>query len=81
MNPKATEKLEQFLVEQMTLMEKEMGALAQKYKPHFGQDNAAYFKWLNMAYQLKSVIPLLDEETISPQALSQPLGKSQGFKF
>ncbi|OYZ21707.1 MAG: hypothetical protein B7Y39_08890 [Bdellovibrio sp. 28-41-41] len=81
MNPQAKEKLEQFIVEQMTLMEEEMGVLAQKYKPHFGQDLAAYFKWLNMAYQLKSVIPILDEDTISPQALSQPLGKSEGFKF
>lgn len=81
MNPQAKEKLEKFIVEQMTLMEKEMGVLAQKYKPHFGQDIAAYFKWLNMAYQLKSVLPHVDEDIISPNALSQSLGKSEGFKF
>lgn len=81
MNPKAEAKLKQFIDEQMSLMEEYMGPLAQKYKPHFGEDIGAYFRWLNMAYQLKIVIPHLDEDKISPKALSQPLGKSEGFKF
>lgn len=81
MNPQVEAKLKQFIEEQMTLMEGHMSPLAQKYKPHFGENMSAYFKWLNMAYQLKTAIPHIDEDKLSPTALSQPLGKSEGFKF
>lgn len=81
MNPKVEAKLKQFLEEQMNLMEETMGSLAQKYKPHFGDDVGAYLKWLNIAYQFKKVLPDLDEDKLSPAALSQPLGQSKGFKF
>lgn len=81
MDPLVEAKLKQFIEEQMQLMEDHMGPLAQKYKPHFGENLSGYFKWLNMAYQLKVAVPQIDEDKISPTALSQPLGKSKGFKF
>jgi|688.fasta_scaffold1200933_1 hypothetical protein len=81
MNPQVEAKLKQFIEKQMKLMEDHMGQLAQKYRPHFGENMSGYFKWLNMAYQLKIAIPHIDEDKISPTALSQPLGKSKGFKF
>lgn len=81
MNPQAEENLKQFIEEQMKLMEDHMGPMAQKYKPYFGENMSAYFKWLNMAYQFKIAAPHIDEDKISPTALSQPLGKSEGFKF
>lgn len=65
----------------MGLMEDSMGQLAQKHKPYFGENTSAYFRWLNLAYQLKTKIPYIDEDKLSPTALSQPFGKSEGFKF
>ena len=81
MNSEVEAKFKQFFYEQMNLMEDYMGPLAQKYKPHFGENDGAYFKWLNMAYQMKTVLPYLDEDKLSPAALSRPLGQSKAFKF
>mgnify|MGYP006362743517 FL=1 len=81
MNPQAEAKLKKFIDEQMSQMEDSLGPLAQKYKPHFGENTGAYFKWLNMSYQLKVALPYLNEDKLSPTALSQPLGQSEGFKF
>jgi hypothetical protein len=59
-----------FIEEQIQLMEKEMGVFATQIKPQFGDDEAAYIQWLNMAYQLKKVAPRLTEEQLSPQSLA-----------
>ena len=81
MDPQVEAKLKHFIEEQMKLMEDHMGPLVQKHKPHFGENISGYFKWLNMAYQFKIAIPHIDEDKLSPTALSKPIGKSEGFKF
>jgi len=81
MHPELEKKIQLFMDEQMRLMEKFMGPFALQYKIDFGDNTGAYFKWLNMAYQLKSRIPSLDDQKLTPEALSKPFGKSPGLKF
>jgi hypothetical protein len=72
MHSDVEEKFRKFIEEQMQLMEQAMGPLALKTKPQFGADDAAYFQWLNMAYQFKKAAPHLTEEQLSPEALAIP---------
>jgi hypothetical protein len=81
MHPELEKKIQLFMDEQMRLMEKFMGPFALQYKSDFGDNTGAYFKWLNMAYQLKSRIPSIDDQKLTPEALSKPFGKSPGLKF
>ena len=64
-------KFKLFIDQQTKGMEDYMGPIALKYKSQFGNDIMEYFQWLNMAYQLKSRIPHLTEEMLSPEALSK----------
>jgi hypothetical protein len=72
MQPDAEEKLTKLFEEQMQLMEQAMGTFALKIKSQFGTDMAAYFRWLNMAFQFKRVAPHLTEEQLTPEALNIP---------
>ena len=71
MHPDVEEKFKKFFEEQVHFMEKSLGLLALKSKPHFGNDDFAYFDWLNRAYQLKSMAPHLTDQQLSPEALAQ----------
>jgi len=62
-------KLIKFFEEQQLLMEQELGLLPLKYKAQFGDDNAAYFDWLNKVYQFRRFNPNMPEEKLTPEAL------------
>jgi hypothetical protein len=62
-----------YLLVQIKLMEGFMGSFALRTKLQFGADDAAYFSWLNMAYQLKSRLPNLTEDQLSPESLARPI--------
>jgi len=81
MDPELEKKFKLFIDEQLRLMEEFMGPFALQYKGEFGDDVAAYFKWLNMAHQLKSRIPSIDDQKLTTEALSNPFGKHPGLKF
>ncbi len=81
MNPELENKINNFLLEQIKLMEEFMGPFALQHKAEFGNDIGAYYTWLNMAYQFKSILPSIDDQKITPEALKSPLNKSPGFKF
>lgn len=74
------EKFKEFIEEQLQLMEVAMGPFALKIKPQFGDDVAEYFKWLNMAYQFKRMLPHLSDEQLTPESLSRPQNKYMNFK-
>lgn len=80
MHPDVEEKLRKFIEEQVRLMEEAMGPFALSIKPQFGDDTAEYIKWLNMAYQLKTMLPHLKEEELTPNALARPQNKPKNFK-
>lgn len=70
MHPDIEVKFRKFIEEQVRLMEQALGKLAISTKPQFGDDDAAYFQWLNMAYQLKTVAPHMTDEQLSPESLA-----------